>query len=60
MPTDGETPIPVSPGSSAQNSERRPPVASSSWVVQRWPEGGTHWRSSAQITQDAGGFWESG
>ena len=58
----------VRPGSTSQNSQCRrsgrgpgpPSAASSSWVVQRCPEGGTHWRSSEQILQDAGGFSVSG
>ena len=63
MPTAGVTATPVRPGSTSANSVWRfppPSPASSPCVVQRWPDGGTHWRSSEQILQAGGGFSVSG
>src|SRR6201992_567275 len=61
MPTVGVTPTPRRPGSTSQTSQcLLPAPARSAWVVQRWPDGGTHCRSSAQITQDGGGSAVSG
>lgn len=51
MATGGSAPMPVRPGSISRTCTRCPAADSSASVVQRWPAGGTHCRSSAQITQ---------
>jgi hypothetical protein len=60
MATGGSTPIPSRPGSTSRTSPRCPAAASFSAVVQRCPAAGTHWRSSAQMTQTPGGDAASG
>ena len=46
--------------SESSRSSLRCVCASSSKVVQRWPDSGTYWRSSVQIGHSGGGASESG
>ena len=50
-----EPTIPIRPGSTSRTTEWQPSAASCAIVVQRWPAGGTHWRSSSHSGQRSGG-----
>src|SRR5699024_70391 len=59
-PRAGSVPIPWRFGSTSPTTVSYPASASCAIVVHRWPVGGTHCRSSTQISQTSGGCSASG